>query len=242
MFGMYCPDVILFIFSQSDHQCFAMAEGVQQKANKSKASCCVPLCCKTGYSLEDGEKVSFHRFPLQEPTKKEWLAKIRRDEGPKFRVGKSTRICSRHFLKTDFLVTKGEKKTLKQNACPTVFPWRPHKKPRTPCRRKLIVPNGNEKSKDTLVADEEYPACTGTSKPPQTDVLLTKISQLEKQLQLQKEAAAFFQKERDLLREGRKQRNPIIISALTASRIMTKISVFTLDSLHLTPSCNVITC
>ena len=49
--------------------------------------CCVPECMKKGYREEDGTKVSFFKFPLENPMKK-WLHAIRRDEGKYFKVTK----------------------------------------------------------------------------------------------------------------------------------------------------------
>ena len=178
-----------------------MANTLKEIVNKSKASCCVPLCTRTGYSFEEGKKVSFHRFPLEEPRKREWLVKIRRDEGPTFRVGKSTRICSRHFLKTDFLVTKVGKKTLMQKAYPKVFPWTMEKRVRTPCKRvgsKIMV------NKCDIA---EVSTCPAVDTASEIETLQARVTELERQLKIQKEAAAFFQKERDLLRAiSRKQK------------------------------------
>ena len=53
--------------------------------------CCVPFCCNNKTTLSKfikttGKRRSFHAFPLSPARKKEWLTKIRRDEGAKFKV------------------------------------------------------------------------------------------------------------------------------------------------------------
>ena len=71
--------------------------------------CCVPECKKKGYRDENGVKVSFFKFPTENPEKKKWLHAIRREEGKFFKVTKFTKICSRHFregeIKVDHLYT-----------------------------------------------------------------------------------------------------------------------------------------
>ena len=74
------------------------------------------------------EKLSFHSFPnAGTPRAKEWIAKIRRDTGPNFKITKSTRICSIHFKPDDFIFSEFDIQTarrrLKPTAVPSVFPW-----------------------------------------------------------------------------------------------------------------------
>ena len=69
--------------------------------------CCVPLCRNSSDQSERErlglEKLSFHSFPDQKtPLAKEWIARIRRDVGPSFRITKRTKICSVHFNPDDF--------------------------------------------------------------------------------------------------------------------------------------------
>ena len=47
--------------------------------------CCVPLC--TNDSRYDAAKtLTFHRIPKHEVVRKTWIARIRRDVGPHFKV------------------------------------------------------------------------------------------------------------------------------------------------------------
>ena len=50
--------------------------------------CAVPRCKSTGKSVNAcaKRKITFHKFPLTTTRKKEWLVKIRRDEGKHFKV------------------------------------------------------------------------------------------------------------------------------------------------------------
>jgi hypothetical protein len=174
-----------------------MADTDKQKSNKSKASCCFPLCTKTGYSTECGQKVSFHRFPFKDGTKKkEWLAKIKRDEGPKFRVSKHTRICSRHFTKNDFLISNTGKKSFTQTACPRIFVWSTEKKFRAP-----PTPPFATCTSETIPHPVVNTFVEVENRSSEVETLLVRIERLEKELSIQRDAAAFFQKERDLLRE-----------------------------------------
>jgi hypothetical protein len=75
-----------------------------EKVNKSNSSCCVPKCCKPGYVVAGGRKVTFHSFPQNGKRKEKWLQLIKRDEGPQFQVTMHTKICSRHFREEDFKV------------------------------------------------------------------------------------------------------------------------------------------
>lgn len=50
---------------------------------KSTLHCCVPLC--TG-DARYNQELSFHRFPNDAALKSVWINKIRRDEGPYFKV------------------------------------------------------------------------------------------------------------------------------------------------------------
>ena len=83
--------------------------------------CCVPLC----HSKSSREKeLSFHRFPKCESKKKTWKVRIRRDEGELFTITEHTRVCSVHFTADDYRTTLGGLKVLKDDAVPSVFPWK----------------------------------------------------------------------------------------------------------------------
>lgn len=168
---------------------------------KSNSSCCVPLCTKPGYVLDNtGQKVTFHKFPQAEHLKKTWFIKIRRDEGDKFRVGKSTRICSRHFQPSDFITTLKGRRFIKTGAIPSKFDWSKPLKERK--SRKLLSPEsatcGNEESGASNVACTSNAADLSTVTREET--LQHKIESLEEELQKTKKTSDLYKRERDHLR------------------------------------------
>ena len=57
---------------------------------KANRHCCVPLC--TADSRYDST-LNFHKIPQNETMKKQWIIKIRRDEGPMFTVSLFILFC-----------------------------------------------------------------------------------------------------------------------------------------------------
>ncbi|XP_029183594.2 THAP domain-containing protein 11-like [Acropora millepora] len=98
----------------------------------SKFHCCVPLCTNDS---RYNSALSFHRFPSSLELRRQWIVKIRRDEGECFQITPNTRVCSEHFQVVDYLpdVDNLGRKRLKSGAIPTQFQW--HRKPP---RRELI--------------------------------------------------------------------------------------------------------
>lgn len=90
--------------------------------SKTRLHCCVPLCNGDSRYSED---LSFHRFPKEASLRKQWIIKIRRDEGPYFTITSNTRVCSTHFLESDFRPpNKSGKRLLRAGVVPSVFNWR----------------------------------------------------------------------------------------------------------------------
>ncbi|CAE1159863.1 unnamed protein product [Acanthosepion pharaonis] len=84
--------------------------------------CCVPLC-KNDARYDREKLLSFHSFPKDEKLRKEWTVKIRRDEGPLFRIRKHTKVCSAHFKASDFKRTLTGRRDLRKGAIPSIFKW-----------------------------------------------------------------------------------------------------------------------
>ena len=85
---------------------------------------CVPNCTKKKYRTENGEKISYLRFPDDVILKKRWLHAIRRDEGKAFRVNQNTKICSRHFKPEDLVkAIGGQRVYVKAGVIPSRFSW-----------------------------------------------------------------------------------------------------------------------
>ena len=62
--------------------------------------CAVPMCTSNS---KTSPGLSFHGFPRDPVLKATWLRSIRRDEASGcFQVNSSTRVCSLHFLESDY--------------------------------------------------------------------------------------------------------------------------------------------
>ena len=87
-------------------------------------NCCVPGCYNSSGEntfRDESSKVSFHNLPDVKSKKgKTWIGLIHRDLNEDFVVTKSTKICSDHFLSTDFLLNC-ERRRLKPDAVPSCF-------------------------------------------------------------------------------------------------------------------------
>ncbi|XP_014781727.1 THAP domain-containing protein 2 isoform X1 [Octopus bimaculoides] len=84
--------------------------------------CCVPMC-KNDARYDHDKILSFHSFPKDEKLRKEWTSKIKRDEGPLFRIRKHTKVCSAHFRPDDFKRTLTGRRDLRKGAIPCIFRW-----------------------------------------------------------------------------------------------------------------------
>ncbi|XP_063767448.1 uncharacterized protein LOC134883163 [Eleginops maclovinus] len=88
-----------------------------QRVKKSALHCCVPLCTN---SSRYNSTISFHSFPVDVSVRAEWMVKVQRDD---FIPSKVTRVCSRHFIKDDFVVNPGKLRRLKKGTVPALFAW-----------------------------------------------------------------------------------------------------------------------
>ena len=68
--------------------------------------CCYPICDNT-YRKRPSK--SFFHFPRDESRAKEWLAMMEMKEIPKSRNSAPVRVCSDHFLETDFDKTSAKR-------------------------------------------------------------------------------------------------------------------------------------
>ena len=87
----------------------------------------VPMCTSNS---KTSPGLSFHGFPRDPVLKATWLRNIRRDEASGgFQVNSSTRVCSLHFLESDYhgsgrqrnRQTSRENSFLKRDSVPTEF-------------------------------------------------------------------------------------------------------------------------
>ena len=132
--------------------------------------CCVPGCTAR---RNDGLMRSFHEFPQKDAElerRLRWIIAIKRDEGPNFKIGETTVICSAHFLDEDYsgLVpprTDEERESpkgvnykyrLKQNAVPyfSEKEIQQHRSARPPPKKRVEPPLTPKKLKP-LSAEQE---------------------------------------------------------------------------------------
>ncbi|XP_076835700.1 uncharacterized protein LOC143481554 [Brachyhypopomus gauderio] len=86
------------------------------------AYCCVPGC-KSYQRRECDKNLSFHRFPCNPDTRRQWLVEIKRDVGRYFQITDNTRVCAKHFSKDCIVRTLAGLKKLKVGSVPTLFTW-----------------------------------------------------------------------------------------------------------------------
>ena len=73
---------------------------------------------------ENGNQISFSKFPIYDPQlKRKWLHTIRRDEGKYFKVTEATEVCSRHFKPGEIKKTLAGKNELRAGGVPSLFAW-----------------------------------------------------------------------------------------------------------------------
>ncbi|XP_065905880.1 uncharacterized protein [Dysidea avara] len=175
---------------------------------------CVPLCRNSSAQNARREelgmpRVSFHSFPDVNTEKgKQWIAKIRRDPGLAFTINKYTKICSQHFTADDFVTSpvpgySPVRSRLKASAVPTVFSWNAKKQRETVTSKiaslaiqrkdyQLLDTGG---SSDVLSINEDVDSfhVEDSFEPvnflDEVDHLRGKVSQLQAELELAKDAA-----------------------------------------------------
>ncbi|KAM8921766.1 uncharacterized protein RCH25_016480 isoform 2-T2 [Pelodytes ibericus] len=138
--------------------------------------CCVPFCnSDSRYNVD--KKISFHRIPAfhVEPRRhRDWLSRIRREPGPSFKVSSCTRVCSKHFLPSDFVRTLTGKRNLKPTSVPCVFQWSTDElmEQQTPSPKRTL---GTAISKNTLQPILPSQVQSPKTKPPNPTEWTTSI-------------------------------------------------------------------
>lgn len=88
--------------------------------------CAYPGCFNQEKSLRlrqwasvQEESLTFHTLPLHDPERLNlWLVALHRDTGSPIQSIRGLRVCSQHFLPSDFSVAKGNKRRLNSKAVP----------------------------------------------------------------------------------------------------------------------------
>ena len=76
----------------------------------SNINCCVLLCNQRGTVDANGKRVGFFNFPKDPNLRAQWLQKIQRDVGTKFKLTEITKVCSLHFCESEIKKGLGGKK------------------------------------------------------------------------------------------------------------------------------------
>uniref|UniRef100_A0A3Q1GAP5 THAP-type domain-containing protein n=1 Tax=Acanthochromis polyacanthus TaxID=80966 RepID=A0A3Q1GAP5_9TELE len=116
----------------------------------------------------------------------EWMQKIRQDH---FNPTKNTRVCSRHFKKTDFSVTVGGLRKLKKGSVPVYFAWNGYK---LPAPRQRVWERHSESEMETKIApDHDYcivpqTGARASNLADENEALLRQVKELQQQLKVLK--------------------------------------------------------
>ena len=76
----------------------------------SNINCCVPLYNQRGTVDANRKRVGFFNFPKDPNLRVQWLQKIRRDVGTKFKLTEITNVCSLHFRESEIKKGLGGRK------------------------------------------------------------------------------------------------------------------------------------
>ncbi|XP_040188201.1 uncharacterized protein LOC120920280 [Rana temporaria] len=136
--------------------------------------CCVPFCNSDARYNAD-KKISFHRIPALhvEPQRhRAWLTRIRREPGPNFKISSCTRVCSKHFLPTDFVKTLTGKRNLKPYSVPCIFQWTTNAQTE---EQMSVLKKNSGSAKNTLQPILPLQPAVQNSKPSQPADITTSI-------------------------------------------------------------------
>ncbi|XP_048743288.2 uncharacterized protein LOC125656743 [Ostrea edulis] len=126
--------------------------------------CCVP-CCTNDSRYDKERHLSFHKFPVDSRRRKQWIFKIRRDLGPKFRIADATRVCSEHFHPSEIRKTLTGKRMLSTTAVPSLFDWTKSTPTRRPPRKSLMRATCSEEPMDINDSGVHPSILQGESQP-----------------------------------------------------------------------------
>lgn len=107
--------------------------------------------------------------------------KIRRDVSPNFRITERTKICSLHFKADDFKKSLTGRRTLKDEAIPSIFAWsNPSPKRKSPRKRPFEIPSQDANKRPLAMPfEDEIDVQLESRVPPNENDLKKYIKQLE---------------------------------------------------------------
>ena len=121
--------------------------------------CAVPCF----YNRSTNGDLHFHRFPAIEQRRKEWCIAIRRDRGANFKVTTHTRVCSAHFLPSDYRRTMYGVRLLPATV-PSVFAWSQRARPQRRLLRRRVTQATNEVQSSSSSAVENLGSTAAVNK------------------------------------------------------------------------------
>ena len=100
-------------------------ENVEKRRKKYGHKCCTAAKCNN--RSDNRPDLSFHAFPKDLKTRKEWELRMRRGD-VYFKSVDHKFCCSEHFRPTDFKVgLTGQRRDLEKSLIPSIFEWAPEK-------------------------------------------------------------------------------------------------------------------
>ena len=98
----------------------------RKKRKKHGHKCCGAAKCNN--RSDNRPDLSFHAFPKDLKTRKEWEHRMRRGDVLHFKSVDHKFCCSEQFRPTDFKVgLTGHRRKLKKGSIPSLFKWAPEK-------------------------------------------------------------------------------------------------------------------
>ena len=79
-------------------------------SSSSNIHCCVPLCNQRGTVDANRKRAGFFNFPKDPNLRAQWLQRIQRDVGTKFKLTEITKVCSLHFHESEIKKGLGGRK------------------------------------------------------------------------------------------------------------------------------------
>ena len=120
----------------------------------SNINCCVPLCNQRGTVDPNGKRVSFFNFPKDPNLRAQWLQRIRRDVGTKFKLTEITKVCSLHFRESEIKKGLGGKKmSVDITAVRSKFAWRTSPRKRPPPSARFSPKKGKQLREESFTEE-----------------------------------------------------------------------------------------
>ena len=185
-------------------------------SSSSNIYCCVPLCNQRGTVDANGKRVGFFNFPKDPNLRAQWLQKIRRDVGTKFKLTEITKVCSLHFRESEIKKGLGGKKmSVDITAVPSKFAWRTSPRKRPPPSARFSPKKGKHRLEESFTVSSDVTSEADDPVSLETAELVNTESQdscesLRFQLLQAQEETTRLDEEVSVLKEKtRKYRSPI---------------------------------